>query len=305
MKKIVIFGCQQIAVDFIKYVKTQSDIEISLVVTYELPLDKTYGYESVIENFFGSNIEVVSPSRVTKSLIDKVRDINPDYIFSVYYRQILPKSLLSLAKFSSVNIHPSLLPKYRGPIPTAWTIENGETQFGITIHLMDEGIDTGDILVQEKYPILNNETGFELYSRGMKLGYELLVENFNKIINEKIKPKPQVGIGSYFGKKNGKCTISWQEDAEKINNKIRIHAKPYNPAETSLFNRYIFINKAKVIYSDKYPAQGCGKIVDVIDENKLVISCGIGCLLLEDYSITPELSNEDEKIYFKIGNKLN
>ena len=305
MKKIVVFGCQQIAVDFIRYVATQSDVLISLIVTYELPLDKTYGYESVIENFSNTDIEVLSPSRVTKSLIDKVRNINPDYIFSTYYRQILPKSLLSLAKFSAINIHPSLLPHYRGPVPTAWTIENGEKYFGITIHLMDEGIDTGDILVQEKYPILDNETGFELYTRGMKLGYELLVNNFRSIINEGIKAKPQLGAGSYFGKKTGKHTISWQQDAEKINNKIRIHSKPYNPAETSLFNRYIFISKAKVIYSDKYPSQGCGKIIDIIDENKLIISCASGCLILEAYTVVPNLSKEEETIYFKIGNKLN
>ncbi len=305
MKKIIIFGCQQIAVDFIRYVLNQNEVEISLVVTYELILDKTYGYESVIENFAQTNIEVEYPPRINKSLIDKIRDINPDYIFSIYYRKILPKSLLSLAKFSCINIHPSLLPEYRGPVPTAWAIENGEKHFGVTIHLMDEGIDTGDILVQEKYPIFDDETGFELYTRGMKLGYELLVKNFKKIINEEIKPKPQVGAGSYFGKKRSKHTISWRQSAEKINNKIRSHSKPYNPAETSLFNRYIFINKAKVIYSNKYPAQGCGKIVDVTDENKLIISCSSGCLMLEDFSIFPKLTKEDEKIYFKVGNKLN
>jgi methionyl-tRNA formyltransferase len=139
----------------------------------------------------------------------------------------------------------------------------------------------------------------------MKLGYELLVKNFRKIINEEIKPKPQLGIGSYYGKKRSKHTISWQQSAEKINNKIRVHAKPYNPAEAVLFNRYIFINKAKVVFSDKYPAQGCGRIVDIKDGNKLIISCASGCLMLEDFSIFPELTEEDEKIYFKIGNKLN
>jgi len=304
MKKLVIFGCQQIAVDFIKYVSNQRDIEISLIVTYELPLDKTYGYESVIENFNGTELEVVSPPRITKALIDKVRNIDPDYIFSVYYRQILPKSLLSLAKYSSINIHPSLLPQYRGPIPTAWAIERGEKHFGISIHLMDEGIDTGDILVQEKYKIKDDETGFELYTRGMKLGFELLSKNFKSIIENKIAPIPQKGTGSYFGKKNGKYKISWQEDATNINNMIRVHSKPYNPAETSLFNRYIFINKAKVIYDEKYPSQGCGKIVDIIDEDKLVISCARGCLILEDFTVTPSLSKEERKIYFKIGNKL-
>ena len=105
-------------------------------------------------------------------------------------------------------------------------------------------------------------------------------------------------------KKNGKYQVSWNETAEKINNKIRVHSKPYNPAETRLFNRYIFINKAKVIYSEKYPAQGCGKIVDIIDQNKLIISCASGCLIIEDFLIVPELSKEEEKIYFRIGNKL-
>ena len=300
MKKLVIFGCQQIAVDFIKYVKDQSNVTISLIVTYELPLDKTYGYESVIENFKDSDIEVLSPRRVTKSLVDHIRVIDPDYIFSIYYRQILPKPLLSLAKFSAINIHPSLLPNYRGPVPTAWIIENGEKYFGITIHLMDDGIDTGDILIQEKYLILKNETGFELYTRGMKLGFNLLRKNFSSIINNKIKPKPQVGSGSYYGKKNGKYVISWQESAQKINNKIRVHSKPYNPAETSLFNRYIFINKAKVIDSAKYPAQGCGKIVDVIENEKLVISCAKGCLILEDFEIIPKLTKQEKKIYIKL-----
>ncbi|MDB4490888.1 methionyl-tRNA formyltransferase [bacterium] len=304
MKKIVVFGCQQIAVDFIRYVVTQSNIHIALIVTYELPLDKTYGYESVIERFSNSEIEVLSPSKITKSLIDKVRDISPDYIFSIYYRKILPKSLLSAARYSSINIHPSLLPQYRGPVPTAWTIENGEKDFGITIHLMDEGIDTGDILVQEKYPVIENETGFELYSRGMKLGFELLKNNLSEIINDKITPKPQIGIGSYYGKKSGKHTISWQDTAEKINNKIRIHSIPYNPAESSLFNRYIFINKATPTYDKKYIPQGCGKIVDIIDNDKLVISCADGCLILDDYKIMPELDENEKDIYFRIGNIL-
>ena len=133
MKKIVVFGCQQIAVDFIKFVLKQKNVKISLVVTYELPLDETYGYESVIKNFSNSSIEVISPKRITKSLIEKIRFIKPDFIFSIYYRQILPKSLIKIPSFHSVNIHPSLLPEYRGPIPTAWSIEKGEKFFGILL----------------------------------------------------------------------------------------------------------------------------------------------------------------------------
>lgn len=302
--KIVIFGCQQIAVDFIRYISSLKGITISLIVTYELPLDETYGYDSVIKEFSGSNIEIINPKRVNSELVTKIEAIKPDIIFSVYYRHILPKSLLKIPRLGCINIHPGLLPKYRGPVPTAWTIQNGEKEFGITIHLMDQGIDTGPILIQEKYSINNEETGYELYTRAMVLGFQLLKDNFNNIISGKIQPIAQKGIGSYYGKKNGKYFIDWKNTAEKINNMIRVHAEPFNPAETILFNRYILINKAKVIYDEKIPAQGGGRILEIQDGNKILVSCAEGCLLLVDFKIVPELKDNEKHIYLKIGNKL-
>ncbi len=115
---------------------------------------------------------------------------------------------------------------------------------------MDEAIDTGDILVQKSYKIGDEETGYELYTRAMKLGADLFKNHFDKIINEKIKPIPQKGIGSYYGKKSGRFIIDWQMPLEKIKNKIRVHAKPFNPAETILFNRYVLVNKVKKYNGD-------------------------------------------------------
>ena len=301
--KIIIFGCQQIAVDFINFLIKKKNVEISLIVTYELPLDKTYGYDSVIEKFSNQGIEILNPNTIDEKLIKKIKRLEPDLIFSVYYRKILPKSLINIPKKGCINIHPSLLPKYRGPVPTAWAIEKGEKDFGITIHLMDKGIDTGDIIIQKKYLIEDGETGYELYSRAMLLGAKLLKENFIKIGKQMIKPYPQSGIGSYYGKKSGKFIINWKDKASNINDKIRVHAKPFNPAEAILFNRYLLINKAKIIHSEKYPAQGCGRIVDII-ENNLVISCAEGCLILIDFEIVPKLTKKEKEIYFKIGNKL-
>ena len=300
--KVVVFGCQQIAVDFISFLR-KKNITISLIITYELPLDKTYGYESVLEKFSDSGIKILNPSRVNLNVINEIKLISPDIIFSIYYRKILPKSILDLPKLGCINIHPSMLPAYRGPVPTAWAIENGETNFGITIHYMDQGIDTGDILVQEKYEIIDDETGFELYTRAMKLGAKLLEDNFDNIINKKLNPIKQTGLSSYYGKKNGKHKIDWNDSATNINNKIRVHSHPFNSAEACLFNRYVLIDKATVIEDEKYTAQGSGFIVDII-ENKIMISCAKGCLLLEDYYIFPELNDEDKKIYLKIGNKF-
>ncbi len=303
MIKLIIFGCQQIAVDFIEFLQKQKNVEVSLIITYELPLDKTYGYKSVLEKFNNSNIEVINPTSINEGLIEKIKKINPDIIFSIYYRKILPNIILKIPKFGCINIHPSLLPKYRGPIPTAWAIEKGEKEFGITIHMMDSGIDTGDILVQKKFSIFDDETGFELYTRAMRLGSKLLINNFKKIINRELIPKPQKGLGSYYGKKKGKFIINWKDKSENIRNMIRVHSKPFNPAETQLFNRYILINKASEVLNNKYTAQGCGIIVDIINE-KPVISCAEGCLILDEFIIVPKLDKIEKELYFKIGNKL-
>ena len=136
----------------------------------------------------------------------------------------------------------------------------------------------------------------------MALGAKLLAENFSKLINGEITPKKQVGIGSYYGKKRGRHMINWQQKTEDIRNTIRVHAKPYNPAETLLLNRYLIINKAKAIYDEKYTPQGPGKIVDVLEGDRLVVSCSDGCLLLEDYEIFPLLNDADKPLYLKKGN---
>jgi len=301
--KIVVFGCQQIAVDALKYLSSKQDIELSLVITYELPLDETYGYESVIKYCNKNAINVDDPKAVTSDVVKKVLNINPDLILSIYYRKILPKSLINYPKLGCINIHPSALPFYRGPVPTAWAIENGEENFGITIHYMDEGIDTGDILVQKIYEIEQGETGYELYTRAMRLGYQLFQEHFDEIVEGKIARKPQMGIGSYYGKKNGKHTINWKKTVQEIIGLIRVHAKPFNPAETLLFNRYVLINRAEEYKLDK-PLQGSGKIVKIIDDNKFVVSCANGYILVKDYEIVPTITEQEKKIYLREGNSF-
>lgn len=301
--KIVLFGCQQIAVDFIEYL-IEKEVEISLVVTYELLLDKTYGYASVSETCTAKGISFVKPSRITESLIQKITEIEPDMIFSVYYRKILPSKLINLPKLGCVNIHPSILPYYRGPVPTAWAILNGEKEFGITIHLMDKGIDTGDVLVQEKYAIRDDETGFELYNRGMKLGAKLLKEHFFDIINQNTKPSQQVGIGSYYGKRKGISRIDWQQNCDIIRNIIRVHARPYNPAETKLLNRYVIINKVSKVDLDTYTCQGPGVIIAITEDKKIIVSCADGLLRLDEYEIFPTLLKEEVDLYLRAGNKF-
>lgn len=304
MIRCVLFGCQQIAVDVLKHLHAQSDVEIPLVVTYELPLDKTYGYESLLEEAGRLNLSVEQSGKIDSLLVNRIESLQPDVILSVYYRKIFPKSLLAVPHAKCVNIHPSFLPFYRGATPTAWALVNGEQEVGVTIHYMDEGIDTGDILVQQQIPILYDETGFELYTRVMKVGADLLKDNFYKIVRQELPPQKQRGPGSYYGRRAPKYKINWQRKAEDIRNVVRVHAKPYNPAESVLLNKYVLVNRVSILSNERYQAQTVGRIVDILDDEKLVVSCADGCLVLEDFEIVPAVREHEYEVYYKIGNKF-
>lgn len=301
MKKIVLFGCQQIAVDFISYLRTLQDVELSLVLTYELPLDKTYGYQSVVDICRDNNIDFISSTSIPPRAEETIRDVGPDLIMSVYYRRIIPESIFSLARRGAFNIHPSLLPYYRGPVPTMWAIENGEKEFGITIHKIDKGIDTGSIAYQEKYPILDDDTGYSLYVRAMELGASMLARNFTNLINGQVELRRQQGIGSYYGKYKGKGIINWAQPAERIRDFIRARAKPFNPAQSPLLNSYVFVNRASAIRSEDYPAQPPGRILEVQQDGAIIVSCAEGCLRLDDYAIYPTLDKSAREIYLRKG----
>jgi methionyl-tRNA formyltransferase len=287
-----------------EFLCAQPDVEIPLVVSYELPLDKTYGYASVSGFCQENGLKVLLPKRISDGLIKSIAEILPDYIFSIYYRKILPKSIIKSATQFCINIHPSLLPEYRGPIPTYWAIKNGEKECGITIHKIDEGIDTGDIFCQKRFDIGDDETGFELYSRAMQIGSQLFKKEFHKIVNEKAKFIKQTGIGSYYGKSNGLHSIDWKNRSIDIRNMIRVHAKPYNPTQAVLLNRYFLINKARVLMDARYPAQGPGRIVDFTSDGNPIVSCADGCLILEEFEVAPSLTETERQIYLKIGNKF-
>lgn len=301
MKKIVVFGCQLIAVDFIEYLIGLEDVQLPLVITYELPLDRTYGYRSVSELCENKKIEYIASPKIPASTKEMIKSIRPDIIMSVYYRRIIPEEIFGVAAGGTFNIHPSLLPNYRGPVPTMWAIENGEKEFGITIHKIDKGIDTGDIVVQERYPILDDETGYSLYVKAMHLGADLLRRTFPKLLTNQYEPKRQQGIGSYYGKYNGTGYINWAQPAERIRDFIRARAKPFNPAQSQLFNAYVFVNRASVIRDAAYPAQPPGRILEVMSDGRLIVSCAEGCLRLDEFAIYPPLDKVAESVYLKRG----
>ena len=130
-----------------------------------------------------NGLEIYQPEKVRNNteFIEKMKALKPDVICVVAYGKIIPKEILEIPKYGCVNVHPSLLPQYRGSAPIQWAILNGDKETGVTTMYLDEGMDSGDIILQTKTSIDKDETSGELWDRLSKIGAELLVETLEKI----------------------------------------------------------------------------------------------------------------------------
>ncbi len=170
------------------------------------------------------NIKIFQPEKIkgNQEFIDTLREINPSLICVVAYGKILPKEILEIPKLGCVNVHASLLPKYRGAAPVQWAILNGDKTTGVSTMYMSEGMDEGDIIFQEKVEISDNETTGELWDRLKDIGGNLLVKTISEI--EK-GTAPRMKQGRYFtmapmlNKELAK--IDFTRSAESIKNKVR------------------------------------------------------------------------------------
>lgn len=199
-------------------------------------------YSPVKELAVSKNIPVLQPEKVRNNIefIDKIKNINPDVICVVAYGKILPKELLEIPKYGCINVHASLLPKYRGAAPIQWAVLNGDKETGITTMYMDVGMDTGDMILTKKVQIGENETTGELWERLSKIGGNLLVETLNQIEKGKAPRIPQKGeytMAPMLEKEMSK--IDWEnKTAEEIKNLVR----GLNP----IMGAYTFLNGKKI-----------------------------------------------------------
>ena len=204
------------------------------------------------------NIPIFQPSTLNDTeVIGNIKKLNPDIIVVVAYGQILPKRVLQVPKYGCVNVHASLLPKYRGAGPINWAIINGETRTGVTTMYMDTGLDTGDILLKEEIKIGADETAGELHDRLMNLGASVLDKTIDLIEISEIHPIPQdhkkASYAPMLTKKLGK--IDWNKPAKEIKNLIR-GTIPWPTSYTTYDGRTMKIWKSDIIYSTKIIDQG-------------------------------------------------
>ena len=243
-------------------------------------------------------IPVFQPSSMrSEEAYNSLKELNPDVIVVAAYGQILPKAVLDLPKLGCVNIHGSLLPKYRGAAPIQQSVLDGEKVTGVTTMLMDVGLDTGDILLKAETEIGENETAGELFDRLAVLGGELIVETLDKLKKGEITPQKQdESLATHTSKiTKDLCPIDFNKTAYEVHNKVR-GLNPWPVAVTGISGKTVKVYSSRV--SDLTGEPGT-----ILSLKPFVIACGEKSVELIE--IQPQGKKRMTAQAFLAGHKLN
>jgi len=225
------------------------------------------------------NLPVMQPQKARDvAFITELGAIKPDLIIVVAYGQILPQSILDLPPYGCLNVHTSLLPKYRGAAPIQWAIANGDAETGVTIMKMDAGLDTGAVLSVQRTPIEAADDSQRLHDRLAQLGAQLLTETIPDYVAEKIRPQPQPAEGSTYAAKIKKedGQIDWNSPATQVWNRARAFT-PW-PGAFTFFPTTAKPLLLKIWKLEVLEKSGrAGEILSA-DKDGIVVACGQGAV---------------------------
>lgn len=245
------------------------------------------------------NIPVYQPQtlRNNEEILSVLKDIAPDMIVVAAYGKILPENVLNLPKYGSINVHGSLLPKYRGAAPIQWAVLNGDKVTGVTIMYMGLGIDTGDMISKREMVIGENETAGELFDRMSEVGAELLVETMPEIENgtaKRTKQDESLAVHApMISKEMG--AMNFENSAEHIFNQVR-GLNPWPSAYTSLAGKKMKVFTCRVINKQGKPG------IAFVNDGKLSVYCGENALELLE--IQPENGKRMLSSSYLLGHPL-
>ena len=243
-------------------------------------------------------IPVYQPEKLRKGDNDKlIRELNPDVIVVVAYGQILPESILNIPRYGCINVHGSLLPKYRGAAPIQWSVLNGDEVTGVTTMYMEKGLDTGDILLKEEYKIGINETAGEVFDNLASLGGELILKTLDYAEKGMLKPVKQDDSLSSYAKMLDKsmCKIDFSKTNKEVHNKVR-GLCPWPVASTMLNGKVLKIFETRL-------ADGNGNPGEVICTNPLTVACGEGAVVINSVQLQGKKMIDSNA--FLQGHKIN
>ncbi|MGL4739809.1 MAG: methionyl-tRNA formyltransferase [Sarcina sp.] len=226
------------------------------------------------------NIEVFQPLSLRKEpeAIEKLKALEPDFIIVVAFGQILPKEVLDIPKYACINLHGSLLPKYRGAAPIQWSVINGEKVAGNTTMLMDVGLDTGDMLLTNEVEVTRYMTAGDLYEKLKETGAPLLVETIKKMVAKEITPVKQDDSKSTYASMLNKemAKIDWNKSAKEIHNHIR-GLNPWPIATTVIDDKIAKIHGSD--YQDEETKEEAGTVLSA-DKKGIRVATGDGILVI-------------------------
>ncbi|AHC35703.1 bifunctional UDP-glucuronic acid oxidase/UDP-4-amino-4-deoxy-L-arabinose formyltransferase [Pseudomonas fluorescens] len=281
-------------------------IEALLTAGYDIAAVFTHADDPKENNFYGSvaqlcarnGIPVHAPEDANHPLwIERIAKLNPDFIFSFYYRNLLSEALLATASKGAFNLHGSLLPKYRGRAPANWVLVKGETETGVTLHRMVKRADAGAILAQQKVTIERTDTGLTLHAKLRDAATNLLRDALPQLAAGKLTETAQdESQATYFGRRtaaDGK--LEWKKPAEELFNLVRAVTQPYPGAFCAVGEHKLIVWQAEVVKGNEGLAPG-----RVISVNPLRIACGEDSLVVKFgqrndnglYLAGPSLANE-------------
>lgn len=276
-KNIVFMGTPDFSVPVLKMLIENTNV--LLVVTQPDKIvgkDKTVSFNPVKKLALEENIPVFQPMRIRKDF-EKLKNLDIDLIVTCAYGQIIPKEVLDMPKYGCINVHASILPKYRGSAPIQWCLFNNDDITGVTIMYMDEGMDTGDIIKIKEIPILDSDNVGTLHDKLSKLGCDLLLEVlptiFNKT-NDRIKQGNNYTMAPMIKRKDER--LDFNEEGKKIIGKIK-GLNPWPLANIIINNQEIKVLEAEFVQK-KVDNTG---IIKEIDKKNLGITCKDGIIYLK------------------------
>ncbi len=274
MARAVVFAYHTVGARGLRVLRAHA-VDVALVVTHEDDPAETLWFERVADVARDYGLAVAAPADPNApEFVARIASLAPDFIFSFYYRRMLSPALLALARRGALNLHGSLLPRYRGRAPVNWAVLNGERETGASLHYMEAKPDAGDIVAQQAVPILPDDTAKDVFDK-VTLAAEIALDRALPALLAGSAPRiPQdLSRGSYFGGRRPEDgRIDWARDAVTIHNLVRAVAPPYPGALTTLAGRAARILSSRVLDPARPAGEPCIEIVG----GSLVANCGGG-----------------------------
>ena len=279
MHKVVFFGFGKLGVRCLESL-IKNGFNIFLVMTHK---DNDIDSVDAMAKKMDIEFSYLDSRKNMDEIREKIISIKPDLMISINYRYIIPKEIFTLAKYA-INLHGSLLPKYRGRTPHVWSIINGEKEAGITGHLIDENVDTGDIITQIVIPIEGNDTGYSLLKKYEDKYPIVLMDSINKLINGEKLIRQDENLATYYGKRTPSMGyIDFRKSASEVVNFVRSQAEPYPGA-------YYYLSDGKKIIINRITNSNISDfdspigIIKEVDKNYYV-RCNDNVLRIQEYRL--------------------